>query len=197
MAVAPDQGEETGGRKLRDDIPLNLGAEFKAEATILRNKLLMFRFKNFGKKQIDPTVTDRTIEPRLAQVFGPLLSVISDPVARDALLQLAKDYHKELIADRAMDMEAQILEVIRDLNARSTEDRITIKDITSLFASRHAEEYDRRITAKWIGSVIRRNLQLKTYKSNGSFTLAMNETHKLEKLFEKYGVAIETGTLGT
>src|SRR5882724_4804611 len=77
--------EETGGRKLREDIPLNLGADWKFKARNLRNKLLMFRFRNHGKHHLDPANIDRTIEPRLAQVFGPLLSVIEDPAAQAAL----------------------------------------------------------------------------------------------------------------
>jgi hypothetical protein len=42
--------EETGGRKLREDIPINLTALYKQEALDLRNKLLLFRLRNFGKE---------------------------------------------------------------------------------------------------------------------------------------------------
>src|SRR5947199_3133875 len=107
--------QETGGRKLRDDIPINLTSDYKREALELRNKLLMFRFRSFGKRQIDPVLADRSIEPRLAQIFVPLLSVIEDAGAREALHQVAREYHKELVADRAMDIEAQVLEIIREL----------------------------------------------------------------------------------
>src|SRR5947209_9770071 len=79
--------EENGGRKLRDDIPINLTAQYKHEALELRNKLLMFRFRSFGKRQIDPALADRSIEPRLAQIFVPLLSVIENAGAREALRQ--------------------------------------------------------------------------------------------------------------
>src|SRR5712691_8346923 len=100
--------EEMGGRKLRDDIPINLTADYKREALEIRNQLLMFRFRNFTKHQIDPALADRSIEPRLAQIFVPLLSVIEDAGAREALRQVAREYHKELVADRGMDMEAQV-----------------------------------------------------------------------------------------
>jgi hypothetical protein len=77
--------------------------------------LLMFRFRNFRKCHVDPSLIDRQIEPRLAQVFVPLLSVIEDPNARQSLRELMRDYHRELVADRGMDMEAQVLQIIRDL----------------------------------------------------------------------------------
>ena len=60
-------------------IPLNLDGDWKRKAQELRNKLLMFRFRSFGRQQIDPALIDRSIEPRLAQLFGPLLSVIETP----------------------------------------------------------------------------------------------------------------------
>ena len=43
------------------------------------------------------------------------LSIIEDPEARHDLQELAKRYNSEMIADRGMDMEAQILEIIRDM----------------------------------------------------------------------------------
>src|SRR5439155_19679373 len=111
--------EETGGRKLRDDIPINLTGDYKREALEQRNKLLMFRFRSFGKRHIDPALVDRSIEPRLAQIFVPLLSVIEDSGAREALREVAREYHKELVADRGMDVEAQVLEVIEGLQSVS------------------------------------------------------------------------------
>src|SRR5438552_1388236 len=94
--------EEMGGRRLREDIPINLTDAYQLEARALRNKLLMFRLRNFGKHDADPTLVDRSIEPRLAQVFVPLLSVIEDRSAREALREVARQYHRELVADRGM-----------------------------------------------------------------------------------------------
>src|SRR5712691_9887239 len=107
--------EEMGAGRLRSDIPINLTAEYKREARELRNKLLMFRFRNASKRCVDPSLVDRSIEPRLAQVFVPLLSVIEDREARQALRQVAREYHRELVADRGMDIEAQVLEIIQEL----------------------------------------------------------------------------------
>jgi len=49
--------EETGIRSLRDDIPLNLPAKFWDEALALRNKLLMWRFKNFKASNLNRSAT--------------------------------------------------------------------------------------------------------------------------------------------
>jgi hypothetical protein len=179
--------EEMGQRKLREDIPLNLTPYHRARALQLRNKLLMFRFRNHGKRAIDPNLADRTIEPRLNQVFIPLLSVIEDEKARAELKNIAREYHKQIISDRGMEMEAQVLEMIRKLFGMREEP--TIKEITSHFIEKYGEDYDKKITPKWIGSIIRRKLNIKTEKGRTHFVIPGSEREKLERLYEKYGIS--------
>src|SRR5213594_3360612 len=181
--------EERGGRKLRDDIPINLTADYKREALELRNKLLMFRFRNFGKRTIDPVLVDRTIEPRLAQIFVPLLSVIEDGAAREDLRQVAREYHKELVADRGMDVEAQVLEIIQELQLLNDGAGIAIKEIASRFIEQHGEDFERKVTPHWIGRIVRRKLQLKTERRREGYVIATTEAAKLTRLYEKYGIA--------
>ena len=181
--------EETGGRKLRDDIPINLTGDYKREALELRNKLLMFRFRSFGKRQIDPALVDRSIEPRLAQIFVPLLSVIEDGGAREALRQVAREYHKQLVADRGMDVEAQVLEIIQELQLINDGSGISIKEIASRFIEQHGEDFERRVTPHWIGRIVRRKLGLRTERTKAGYALAPTETSKLVRLYEKYGIA--------
>jgi hypothetical protein len=184
--------EETGGRKLRDDIPINLTADYKREALELRNKLLMFRFRSFGKRAADPALVDRSIEPRLAQIFVPLLSVIEDAGAREALRQVARDYHRELVADRGMDIEAQVLEIIREMQESSYGEGLSIKEIATRFIEQHGEDFERKVTPHWIGQIVRRKLGLKTYRHAGSYYLAESEKAKLDRLFERYGLVADT-----
>ncbi|MGO8753408.1 MAG: hypothetical protein ACLQNE_46320 [Thermoguttaceae bacterium] len=185
--------EEMGQYRLRNDIPINLPSIYKEEALHLRNKLLLFRFRNLHKRQAAESLVDRSVEPRLNQIFVPLLSIIEDTDAREGLRDLARRYNRELIADRGMDMEAQILEVIRDLIDSSEDGRIAIKDITSMFAARHEEEYDKKITPKWIGGVIRKRLHLKSQKSHGVFVIAPSERPKLDRLYERFGIDLKDG----
>ena len=181
--------EETGSRRLREDIPLNLTAEYKREARELRNKLLMFRFRNLPKCQVDPALVDRSIEPRLAQIFVPLMPVIDDSEAKNALGQVAREYHKELVADRGMDIEAQVLEVIRDLQESSEGGALAIKEITDRFIARHGEDFERKITPHWIGHVVRRKLGLKTERHMDGYRVSPSEGAKLTRLYEKYGLS--------
>jgi hypothetical protein len=185
--------EETGGRPLRQDIPLNIPNEFKREALAIRNRLLMFRFRNFKKWAINPSLVDRTIEPRLSQIFVPLMSVIDDPEARQALRQVAREYHKELVADRGMDLEAQVLEIIHELQESPYTDVLSIKEIGERFVERHGDDFERKVTPHWIGQVVRRKLQLKTERHRDGYVIAPSEHPKLTRLLEKYGVTGSSG----
>jgi hypothetical protein len=183
--------EETGGRKLRKDIPINLTAEYKQEALALRNKLLMFRFRNFGKRHIDSSLVDRSIEPRLAQIFVPLLSVIEDPDARNALREVAREYHRDLVADRGMDVEAQILEIIQEIRQDPYFQGLAVKEIAERFIARHSEDFERKVTPHWVGYLIRRKLGLRTERRREGYFIAASENMKLASLSEKYGIAPE------
>jgi len=180
--------EEMGGTRLRDDVPINLPADWESEALRLRNQLLLFRLRNLRKCRPDERLVDRTIEPRLNQVFVPLLSVIDDAPTRAELRELARRYQHDLVADRGMEMEAQVLEVVNEL-ALTSSLGIAIKDITREFITRHADDYDRKITTKWIGTIVRRRLGLRAAKIHGIFTIGVNEFQKLPRLREKYGLA--------
>jgi hypothetical protein len=184
--------EETGGRKLREDIPINLTASYKQEALELRNKLLLFRLRNFGRREINPALVDRSIEPRLAQIFVPLLSVIEDANARNALRQVARDYHRDNVADRGMDVEAQMLEIIQELQQDPYSPGLAVKEIAERFIARHGEDFERKITPHWVGYVIRRKLGLKTERRRDGYFIAASENAKLTRLYEKYGVAPDT-----
>ncbi|MGH7489652.1 MAG: hypothetical protein ACREMY_29230, partial [bacterium] len=173
------------------DVPINLPPHHKDEALRIRNKLLLFRFRNLQKRHAIEDLVDRTIEPRLNQIFVPLISIVDDPKAQAELRDLARRYNGEMIDERGMDMEAQVLEAIRDMLTLEHADRLGVKDITERFIDRHGADYDRKITTKWIGTVIRRRLNLRTQKSHGVFVIPAVETSKLLRLYAKYGVEVE------
>jgi hypothetical protein len=178
--------EEMGGMPLRDDIPLNLTDEHKMEARALRNKLLLFRLRNFDMPRDLSAFADRTIEPRLAQIFAPLVSLIQDGATRDAIRNLARRYGKELTAARGMDAEAEVLAIIREMDRQGA--ALSVKDIAARFSEIHAAEYGRPITPKWLGGILRRKLGLKPEKSHGIFLIPPAERPKLSRLYEKYGL---------
>jgi len=188
--------EEMGQVRLRDDVPISLPSQQRTEACQLRNKLLLFRFRHLHKVGASEELVDRSIEPRISQIFVPLLSIIRDEDAREQLREVARQYSREIVAERGMDMEAQILEIIRGMADSPDKTSLSIKEITSRFIERHEGDYDRKITAKWIGTIVRRRLNLRPQKSHGVYVIPPSERSKLDRLYEKYAVASgnESGT---
>lgn len=183
--------EEMGTRALREDVPISLPPEYKAEALALRNRLLWFRLTTWHRRRAEEGLVDRTLEPRLNQIFVPLLSVIEDERAREDLRVLAREVNRQAIEERGIRVEAQVLEVIRDMGARGA--RLAVKEIASWFADRHGEDYE-RVTPRWIGSILRKRLQLKTRRgTGGGFVVAESERPKLGLLFQKYGIEAVAG----
>jgi len=178
--------EEMERRPPRLDIPLNLPVSFADEALALRNQLLMFRFRNVGApRTVDASIL-RGIEPRIAQIFAPLLATIEGEAAKKRVIVLARGYSERLAAERSLSLEAELLSVIRALHDQGLQ--LSIKSIAEKFAEEHGEEYRKPITPRWIGGLLRSRLSLVPVKSHGTFVIPATETSKLRQLFDRYRV---------
>jgi len=197
--------EQMGGRRLRHDIPINLPATFTDEARELRNKLLLFRFHRRFEIRLDASLADPQLEPRFNQILLPLLSVISDPNLRVELRSVALDAQANLVAERGLLAEAQVLEILADLMAGTDRSVIAVGEVTAGLIERYGAEYDRPITNRWVGGVLRKRLNLQTYKSHGVYVVPMSERTKIELLCTRYGIsliadvapAVQSGDVGT
>lgn len=178
--------EDMGRRPLREDIPISLPDSHKEEALRLRNKLLLFRFRNLQRRKAEPGLVDRSIEPRLNQIFIPLLSIIEDETAREDIRNLARAYNRQMVADRGLETQAQVLEVIQVMHGHGT--RLSIKSVTDAFIDQYGADYDRKITPKWIGNLIRSKLHLRTQKSDGIYVIPDSEEAQLHRLYQRYGL---------
>ena len=184
--------EEMGSRKLRSDIPINLPDSFKDEARELRNKLLLYRFHRRHEVKLDESLVDPNIEPRLNQILLPLMSVVADDALRSELRSMALDAQLNLVADRGLQVEAQFLEILAELMAGSQRPVIPVADIATGLIERYGDEYDRPITNRWVGSILRKRLNIRTYKSHGVYVIPMQERPKIELLCKRYGVDPDT-----
>jgi hypothetical protein len=184
--------EDMRGGQIRSEIPLNLDDRFHEEACEIRNQLLLWRLRNFSGVRTDIRAGARDLEPRLQQIFGPLISVIRDASERERVVTYVSKVNDDLLEERSEAAEAQILQVIRDLVARGPEARLAIQDITREFVRRYGDEYERRVTPRWVGSLVRRRLGLKPSRSTGIFTLGPEEVARLASLYKRFGIEAVT-----
>ncbi len=180
--------EEMGNSRLREDIPINLPHAQKAEALAIRNKLLLFRLRNLNKRPALADLVDRALEPRINQIFVPLLSIIQDEKAREELRAVAHQCQREMVSERSLSIEAQVLDVMRELLLLNPEESIRIKEITGRFIELYGDDYKWKITAKWIGNVVHKKLHLKAERTRDGYVVPVSEKARVEHLVTRYGL---------
>lgn len=164
--------------------PINLPDKQKEEALALRNKLLMYRFRNRLHVSLNPALADPVLEPRLNQIILPLLSVTGDAAMRAAILSYVRGLQINIMSDRSTSSEGQMLAVLVELHGSRP---VAVGDVCEAFKAKHSADYDRPITNRWIASLLRR-LGLVLYKSNGVTVIADGQEERLAALFARYGI---------
>ena len=82
-----------------------------------------------------------------------------------------------------------MLEILAELMIGSERRVIPVADIVSVFIERYGFEYERPITNRWIGSILRKRLNIAAYKSHGVYVVPVGERSKIDLLCARYGVS--------
>lgn len=180
--------EEMGRGTLRKDIPRNLRDEFYEEACKLRNKLLMWRFRNYHKDFSFDETPIEGIHPRLHQIIVPLLAIIESKEMKESLKDFMRNYNEELIADRGLSRESDIIFAIFKLEHDAGKKEVTVGEIAEC-VNWDVTEFDDKLTPRKIGWWLRAKLQLKPYKTRRGYVLKLNENReRLNFWKERFGI---------
>lgn len=178
--------EEMENKDIRKDIPINLPDSFWEEACGLRNRLLMWRFRNYHTTSLDASLAVPGIEPRLNQIALPLRSIIGDSRVRDEIGSLVQRMNTEILKDRGMSKEADIVEVVIRLQQISLRAEPAVKEIAEAYNEGKSEK--EQITPRKAGSILKNKLGLKTEKGRDGFFLSQENLDKISRLQKKYGI---------
>lgn len=180
--------EEMGDRLPRTEMPISLPKRYADEARSLRNMLLMYRFRTRMAAQVDRTLVQPQLAPRVNQMFLPLLSLAPTGAARAHLLSAARDMDAQLRGLKAARHEALLLPVLASYAA--TEADVSIQELADEFGKRHGSTLERAITARYVGSLVRTRLHLPTHKRHGTFVVPFTPTvrERITQLCARYGV---------
>lgn len=178
--------ERSDGRMLRSDIPLNLPDDYLAEAVALRNQLLTYRFQRFAEAGAWFEPVDRTLEPRVNQIFSPLLANIEAPDTRELLRTYARAKNSTLRDERGASVEAQLLAVL--LHLKEHGDVLALRTIADLYIRAFANDAPSLSTPRYVGNILRKGLGLRPQKSHGVYVIPTAERSKLSHLFDRYNV---------
>jgi hypothetical protein len=96
---------ELGGRPLTPD------DEAEARAQQLRNKLLLWRFRNYQHMKVNTRVRPIGDEPRADQILQPLLAAThgQDASVREAILAVGRELGRATLDDRQSSLEGRII----------------------------------------------------------------------------------------
>jgi len=209
---------EMGAATLREDIPIQLPEHFwQTEAPYLRSLLLRYRLEHWKPHiEIDNAAIDVSIEPRLNQITLALYSIVEDQDLRGDLRAFVKEYHRQLIAERAQTMAARVLEALvvqyedernkpddeRDLAVNTIRHLVNIlidyenadgdaKKVAANYEERYNHQAKYGVLPRKVGSILRRDLQLETgQKSNdkGRRHHVTYDPARVETLCRRYGI---------
>lgn len=182
--------EEMGQRPVRRDIPINLPDVQQGEARALRNKLLMYRFRMLDQTAVNPDLVDPALSARLNQILVPLLSIIDDAAVRGHIVAAAASLDQSLRNERSATPEAQLLEILTEALADISRTVVPLTEITQTFVTRFGAEFERPVTPRYIGSLLRNRLHLTSYKSHGTYMVPVSEKTKVDTLCARYGVTV-------
>mgnify|MGYP003441249989 FL=1 len=182
---------DMGSSSLRKDIPRTLDESFYQQAQQIRNKLLMWRFDNYFKPLNKREELIEGIHPRLNQIVVPLLTIIKDLGIREQLKGFIVKYNSELVADRGMSWESDIVLAVLRLEYQKKLTEPTVKEITDEL-NREIDIGEDTLQPRKVGWYLRAKLQLKTEKTRRGFILNIARNRKrLDMWKERYGITVE------
>lgn len=173
-------------------VPINLPDIQKDEALELRNKLLMYRLRNRRSVKLDPALFDPALEPRMNQILLPLLSIVPTSELRDIIRRNAQSVQAATVSERSTSTEGQILAVLHKISTDTLDGNISVAQISSAFVAEYGSDYERSISNRWIGSILRR-LGIALYKSNGVVVLVPGQEKRIAALCDRFGIVSAIG----
>ena len=179
----------------RRDIKWNLNKDFWDTTEKLRNKLLMWRFRNFFK--IDPDVEIDLdlgeLEPRVQQIVGSFVSLFANNQNHlDQFREYILNYQGELIEERKNSFAGTVVNGIH-LLLEGGEKEISAKDIIQ--KAQITNKTGHLITPRGLSSTLKalgfKKPQIKRVDGVSKRCIPLEMEH-VNHLFKRYGVTVVT-----
>jgi len=169
----------------RPDIPIELPPRFYLEQNDLRNKLLMFRLRNWkmvNAENIDKIVLPKTTN-RLKQMIMPFAITFYDhPIIIKDLNTFAEEYYKEQLSDSSKSLEGGVVYTIYLLHEGLGEANISSTDILEKMKNIGYETGNYKDVS--IG-IIRSNLGIDAKQKGGKKCIVYDE-RLMQQLIERF-----------
>lgn len=176
-------------RTSRDDISLLIKPALARDALALRNKLLLWRFRNRSRtvEDADQSFGQMELTKRVAQLFA-LMSIVTkdDPDMFLFLKSYAEEMQRENARTRSDSMAGNVVALLHG-EASKTIRKEYIFMIPDLVASLN-EDSERKLTTTYLSRFVHKELQIKTvrrgHENTRQFDISLDA---LNELFARYG----------
>lgn len=178
-------------QKSKKRLPLMRLPKFYEEAQAIRNKLLLWRFRNLNNINLNDIEYGfeelECFDRRVQQVITPIY-YLSDKDTRKEIVNFAKKQEEETKKERLESLEGQIFQTIVDI----LPEYVTLKAITEKINENRSKR--RPITARKIGSVVRKIFKFEIERmgnQNISTLILDNQEEKIKELCDYFGISPE------
>lgn len=182
--------------------PIHLPDTFDTEALKLRNKLLMFRFHNLEKININEEWVSELKVMRMRQTVLALIAtakIIEDDTIVDHIIKFTKTCELDLIRAQTVSDEADLLICIGKLLGKEDDQdkKIYMRDVANQYNTDfgdgnldYSESPNRlNISPKKAGHIINKKLHIRTSRNSGGvFIPTKQEKEKINSLLSRYGI---------
>jgi hypothetical protein len=117
------------------EIPISLDRQFDESARRLRNRLLLWRFRNYQSVTVDAWARiEGVTEGRIHQIVQPIIACTVDPVLRTTITEVAQRYSQEMRRQRQESLEGMIADVLlRRWELQNRPDRLALQGLLDTF----------------------------------------------------------------
>lgn len=132
--------------------PVNLFVD-EDKAQELRDKLLMYRFRNLGKQTSDIRLSDLVQNARVIELFVGLLQVAPSEETRQRLLQCMKEIAQSRLEEEQASIEARIFDAVLKSETKVEGGKLTTQAVTEIFNDGLPEK--EQATSRLVGRKLR------------------------------------------
>lgn len=168
----------------------------KAEAELLRNRLLAWRFGTRHFVGVKPGRAIPNLSARGNQAALALLSLIDDAAVRRSIGDELLAREASQAVRRAASPDRELVSILYSLFRQTSRPHVAVAEVTAAYNLRLSERGERTLTAKAVGWLIRSRLRIVTMKSRGIYVVPQSEWPEIERRAKRRGLA-DTGAVST
>jgi len=175
-----------------DGIPFFLGTEFRERAVVLRNKLLLWRFRTWRTAEVDPRRHIRGLDARLNQIVLPMIACANgDESMERTIIRHAMRYQETMRETRRESFEGRVAwHLLRRWPHRKAGDRVLVSEVVE--SLRH--EFDsnpnmlKKIDHRYVAGQIRTELGLAT-RYEGGASWAVCTERDAQRIADRFSIS--------